>query len=103
MCAKPHSGAATYLLLAMLKSISSTKTCLMANFTNASSRRLMYERHGYKEFLPGKPQLAVLTRATAYANRQALLDLLPGHEQTMRLCTRVGIRDKRKTYWDCGR
>ena len=103
VCAKPHSGAATYLLLTMLKTIGGARTCIMANPTNAASRSLMYERHGYEELLPGKPQLAVLTRSAAYAHRQAYLDLLPGYEQTMRLCTRAGIRDTTKTYWDCSR
>ena len=77
------------------------KDVILCNPTNAKARAL-FERHGYDEFA-NRNDLAILDRPTAADHEDAYLDMLPGYAETMRLCTRAGVRDTTKTYWDCGR
>lgn len=98
ICAKPKTGAATFLLLALLSKLSQ-KDAILTNPTNLRAR-LLFQRHGYEEFA-GRQDLAILRRRVAAENGDRYFEMLPGYAETVRLCTRAGIRDPSKTYWDC--
>lgn len=102
ICAKPKTGAATYLLLSLLNKLAAQKDAIVCNPTNERARNL-FDRHGYEEFVPGRNDLAILDRSTAADSEESYLSMLPGYEQTMKFCTRGGVRDRNRTYWDCGR
>lgn len=110
ICAEPGRKAANAMLLYLLKYLGGAKTCIMANPTSERSRGVFYEKHAYEQFVPGKNAIAILTRAqahkkltdgTPFRNREVYEDMIPGYAETLRLCTRSGIKDPRKTYWDC--
>lgn len=102
ICAKPRSGAATFLLLTMMNKLAKQFDLIGANPTNEKARAL-FERHGYERLVPRRDDLVLLTRAVAANGKDSYLKMLPGYENTMKLCTRGGVRDTSKTYWDCGR
>lgn len=102
VCAKPKSGAATFLLLSLLNKLAKQFDAIACNPTHERAR-LLFARHGYTNMVPGRNDLAILHRSTAVGHKNAYLDMLPGYAVTMRLCNRGGVRDKLKTYWECGR
>lgn len=102
ICAKPGTGAATLLLLSLLNKLSKQFDSISCNPTNERARKL-FARHGYQAMVPRRNDLAILDRSTAAGHASAYFEMLPGYENTVRLCTRGGIRDSSKTYWDCGR
>jgi hypothetical protein len=101
ICAEPGHKGANLIFLYLLKYLSS-KTCILNNPTTAHSKGVFFTRYGFGELLPGSQQLAILTPSEAYRMRDAYYSMLPGYTETMRLCTRGGVRDRSKTYWDCG-
>ena len=102
ICSKPKSGAATFLLLALLNKLAKQFDAIACNPTNERARNL-FARHGYTTMVPNRNDLVLLDRSTAVNHKDAYLDMLPGYANTMKLCTRGGVRDTSKTYWDCGR
>jgi hypothetical protein len=100
ICAKPHTGAATFLLLSLLNKMVKQKDAILCNPTNNKSRTFL-EGHGYQNFLPNSGVFKILTRATAANWENKYLEMLRGYEQSMRICTRQGVRDRTQTYWDC--
>jgi alkylhydroperoxidase/carboxymuconolactone decarboxylase family protein YurZ len=102
ICAKPKTGAATLLLLSLLNKLSKQFDSISCNPTNERARNL-FARHGYQAMVPTRDDLAILDRSTAAGHASAYFRMLPGYDNTVRLCTRGGIRDPSKTYWDCGR
>lgn len=102
ICAKPKSGAATFLMMSQLNKLAKQVDAIACNPTNAKARGL-FERHGYTTMVPGRNDLAILERSTAARHQDAYFDMLLGYANTMKLCIRGGVRDTSKTYWDCGR
>tara|TARA_B110001450_G_scaffold234240_1_gene238093 strand:+ start:317 stop:1060 length:744 start_codon:yes stop_codon:yes gene_type:complete len=102
ICAKPETGAATFLLLTMMNKLAKQFDSIVCNPTNEKARTL-FARHGYEDMVPTRNDLAILDRSTAANHEGSYLKMLPGHENTVRLCTRGGIRNTSMTYWDCGR
>lgn len=102
ICAKPKSGAATFLLLTLLNKLATQFNAIACNPTNERARTL-FARHGYTTMVPHRNDLVILDRSMAANHENAYLNLLPGYANTMKLCTRGGVRDTSKTYWDCGR
>ncbi len=98
VCAKPHTGAATYLILRMLSRVDKQfPGGILTNPTNQRARDL-FTRH---QFVPLTPDSYRLTRAAAAHAVDAYAALLPGFDTRVEMCTRGGIRDARRTYWDC--
>lgn len=99
VCAMPHTGGATYLLLRLLAKLERTHTGILAHAVNAKSRTLL-ERHFYA---PRGPGVYYLDRATAQRHTERYLGLLRTSQTTQELCTRHGVTaaTRGKTYWDC--
>lgn len=100
ICAEPGHKGANLIFLYMLKFLVS-KTCILNNPTTSHTRGVFFNRYGFEDFLPGRQELAILTPSEAYRMRDSYYTMLPGYMETMRLCTRGGVRDRSKTYWDC--
>jgi len=100
ICAQPGQKGANLIFLYLLKYLKS-KTCILNNPTTAHSIGVFFTRYEFEELLPGKKELAILYPSVAYSKRESYYTMLPGYAETMRLCTRGGVRDPNKTYWDC--
>jgi len=104
ICAKPKTQGATCLLFHLMNSLGGTKECIWSNPIGASSRTLLYERHNWDQVVEGWDVIARLTKQRAAANCKngpLLTGLLPGFETSQRLCTRGGIKNPEKTYYEC--
>ena len=102
ICAKPKSRAATFLLLSLVAKLATQFQVIVCNPTNERARNL-FSRHAYERMVPNRDDLMVLRRGAAANAETTYLDMLPGYDNTVKLCTRGGVRDASKTYWDCGR
>jgi hypothetical protein len=99
VCAAPHTGGATYLLLRLLAKLERTNTGILAYAVNAKSRALL-ARHFYTARGTG---VYYLTREDAERNIPSYMDLLRTTRVTRDLCTRRGLSRTTagRTYWDC--
>lgn len=101
VCALPHTGGATYLLLRLLAKLDRANTGILAHCINARSRNLM-ERHQYSR-PTSRNDVYYLSREEATRNRDVYLGMLRLFHDTEMLCWRRGAspRTADKTYWDC--
>ena len=101
ICALPGHRAMSLAIMYLLKFLGGRYECIVTNPVNEASRKGFYARHHFQELIPGKRDVAVLTRRQAHASLDSYYGMLPGYAETLRLCTRGGVRDRSKTYWDC--
>lgn len=112
VCSKPHSGAATLLLLCLVKKLDGAKRGIMTDAINSSSQKF-FKTMGFQEinrspslwWLPKEEamRLARLPRSRGGARKAGFLDHLRSPEELESLCTRKGLTraTAHKTYWDC--
>lgn len=101
VCALPHTGGATYLLLRLLAKLDRVNTGILAHCVNARSRALM-ERHKYTR-LTARNDVLYLSRRDAIEHADVYLGMLRLQNNTDVLCWRRGASPRTidRTYWDC--
>jgi hypothetical protein len=101
ICAEPHSGGATFLLLWMLKKLSKTSSGIVTHAVNKGSKALL-EKHQY-DLPTSRRDVFYLDRSKALASIATYEALLRTAHLTKELCIRKGVtaRTAGKTYWDC--
>lgn len=103
VCALPHTGGATYLMLRLLGKLARTNSLVLAHAVNAKSGQL-FRRHHYEEVPMGKTdRIFLLSRERAQAHAAEYLAMLRTRETMETLCWRRGAspRTRDRTYWDC--
>ena len=101
ICAEPHSGGATFLLLWMLKKLSRASSGIVTHAVNQGSKALL-SRHQYD--LPTRRRdVFYLGKEKALSSVSTYESLLRTSHLTKQLCIRKGAtaRTAGKTYWDC--
>lgn len=101
ICALPGHRAMSLTIMYLLKFLGGKYECIVTNPVNEASKKGFYTRHHFEALVPGTKDIAVLTRRQAHASLHLYYALLPGYAETVRMCTRGGIRDRSNTYWDC--
>lgn len=102
ICSTAKSGAATLLLLCLLKKLDGAKTGILADAVNASSDAF-FEKMGFKHIRRSEPSLWWMSKAEATRNASAFRTHLRAHKSIHTLCVRKGVTHatSHRTFWDC--
>jgi hypothetical protein len=99
ICSKPKVGGGTYILLRLMSKLATQNAAILCNPTNEKARTLFF-KFGF-HVITNRNDLYMLTRSQASGYMETYVSMLPSFEVTQQMCTRSGIRDPRKLYWDC--
>lgn len=113
VCATAYSGAATLLLLCLIKKLDGAKTGILADAVNADSDAF-FKKFGFRHIRTRNPSLWYLSKeeANRLANKapsrsatdtKSLLEHLRVRQQVRDVCVRRGLspRTSQRTFWDC--
>lgn len=112
ICSAPNTGAATLLMLCLLKKLEGAKTGILADAVNGASDAF-FKKMGFHHIRKANPSLWWMSRARAIelANKgnsppgqqKGLMEHLRVPMQMQELCTRKGQihSTSHKEFWDC--
>ena len=113
ICASANSGAATLLMLCLLKKLDGAKTGILADAVNSSSEAF-FKKFGFTNIHRSNPSLWWVSKSDAlrlanttsqHGNQhpKGLLEHLRLNSSLVNMCVRKGVTNatSNRTFWDC--
>lgn len=112
VCASANTGAATLLLLCLIKKLDGVKTGILADAVNKSSDEF-FKKFGFAHIRQSKPSLWWMSKADATrlarktdsrsGEQKGLVEHLRVHESVKQMCVRKGVTNatSHREFWDC--